>query len=98
MPIQGYRVTVEHCALDREWRYCLYGPEGLGSGGLAETRWGESGSMVVVHEYIMQEMTLASKSIKISRYTRMPTVFLWLFGLRYGNNKVCVFFETVRQG
>jgi len=23
----------------------------------------------------------------------MPTVFLWLFGLRYGNNKVCVFFE-----
>ena len=28
----------------------------------------------------------------------MPTVFLLLFGLRYGNNKVCVFFEgTERQ-
>jgi hypothetical protein len=33
-------------------------------------------------------MALASKSIKISQYTRMPTMFLLLFGLRYGNNKV----------
>ena len=56
-------MTVEHCALDREWRYCLYGgirPEGLGSGELVETRRGvvgtrrgESGSMVVMHEYFM---------------------------------------------
>ena len=50
-------MTVEHCALDREWRYCLYGgiigPEGLGSGKLVETRRGESGSMVVMHEYLM---------------------------------------------